>query len=231
MEFKVGDKVKILDRVGAGGTYNPFYFDAMLQYAGTLTSVKEVVDSHSLLLDNNPYYWDKRTLELVNEDEYLHPSELKDGDFIKIESSICSLIYIFKEYKNNIIYRYVSLNLGNKCLDINSSTHWIFRDSDKITYATEEEKKLLLRVLYKEDYIWNNTTKQLLKVGTATLSSDIGIPEQTGLYYTDTAIKPTAIYNGIPIYSADAIANLKEESKEELNLFPTKKHYQLNFNY
>lgn len=223
MEFKVGDKVEILDRIGDESSYHPRY-----------TDIKKITGIDSLILDNNNYHWYKKAVKLVNEEKYLHPSELKDGDFIKISGGRFNFeyIYIFKEYKENNIYRYISVDLKSNTLNIDSYTYWNYSVGvTKITYATEEEKNLLNEALLKEGYIWDNTTKQLLKVGTATLSSDIGIPEQTDLYYTDTAIKPTAIYNGIPIYSADAIANLKEKSKEELNLFPTKKHYQLNFNY
>ena len=47
--------------------------------------------------------------------------------------------------------------------------------TDKITYATSEEKKLLDDVLLKECYIWDNIAKQLLKVSTININDSTGI--------------------------------------------------------
>lgn len=85
----------------------------------------------------------------------------------------------------------------------------------------------------KKGYIWNNSTKQLQKVDTITLPNNIGtidIPDQINSCCYNTIDGVAKIHTNV-IYPAADITGLKEKSKEELNLFPTKKHYQLNFNY
>ena len=234
MKFKVGDTVKILDRIGDEDSYSPIYTDYMLEkYAGTIATIKKISSAGTLELYNNEFYWDTKAVELVNKDKYLHPTELKDGDFIKIWGNINEYIYIFEEYQDGFIYRHVSFNLNNKTFNIQDRCKWAFNPyTDKITYATKEETNLLNITLLKEGYVWNNLTKELegIQVTTLSDSSDLvtvnpimdGSSAEIINYYP---IKSNIKY-GIPI-------DLTEEkvNKEELNLFPTKKHYQLNFNY
>lgn len=142
-----------------------------------------------------------------SKDKYLHPTELKDGDFIKIWNDWARFIYIFKKYENNNIYRYASFDLNYNDADTNSHIKWgEFKESTKITYATEEEKNLLNEALFKKGYIWNNSTKKLDTIQNLISSDNVK-------------------YN----ISLDFVED--NMNKEELNLFPTKKHYQLNFNY
>lgn len=146
-----------------------------------------------------------KAVKLVNENEYLHPTELKDGDFIKIWNNLGRFIYIFKKCENNIIYRHASFDLNCNEVNVDSSIKWgKFTKSTKITYATEEEKNLLNAALLKEGYIWINSTKELEAIQISTF-----------LNFSDVSL--------------DFIE--ENTNKEELNLFPTKKHYQLNFNY
>ena len=232
MEFKVGDKVKILDRVGDERSYYPSYTNNMLKYAGNITSIKEITNRGALVLDNNDYFWDKKAVKLVNEDKYLYPSQLKDGDFIKIGNSFVTYIYIFKEYKNNIIYRHASFNLNNSRINIDPFINWSCIDKTiKITYATEEEKILLNTALLKEGYIWNDLTKKLQNIQTVALSNN-SVVTINGLPMVNDLVD---IYNFYPAIShikyrvfTDSIK--EKTNKEELNLFPTKEHYRLNFN-
>lgn len=230
-KFKVGDTVKILDRVGDENNYSPIYANSMLKYAGTLTTIKNITGAGSLILDNNEFIWDQKTVKLVNEDKYIHPSELKDGDFIKISNNdIKGLIYIFKEYKDGDVYRHACFDLEYSDLNIVPSGVWRYfkKESDKITYATEEEKNLLNKALLKEGYIWNNTAKQLQKVDTITINDSTGIIDISKEHCISDCVSRV---NPVHIPSHTKYGVFVDTDKEELNLFPTKKHYQLNFNY
>lgn len=200
-QFKVGDKVKILSRNGSKEDYYPQYVNGMQKYAGRLATITKVTKiSCQIDLDDSSYYWPFNVLQLVTSemDETVDLHELKNGDYIKITSHLLkdfSLIYIFKEVKNKSIYRHVSYDIESKTIDVNSKTWWLFENNTKITYATEEESKLLDEALLKEGYRWNNLTKQLYNIGVANHTKE------------------------------------ETQTETELNLFPKKKHYQLNFNY
>lgn len=230
MEFKVGDTVKILDRVGEEINYSPIYTNNMLKYAGTLTSIKEITGYGSLKLDNNDCYWDKKAVKLVNEDKEVHPSRLKEGDYIKLysENTKISFLYIVKEVKGNNIYRHAGYDIDSNLLYIDAVSHWSLSDSTKITYATPEEKKRLNDILLKRGYIWNNEAKQLQNVDTITINNSTGIidiPKEYCISDCISRVNPTHIPSH-PKYGV-----FVDTDKKELNLFPTKKHYQLNFNY
>lgn len=238
-KFKIGDKVRILPRQGSSEDYRSAYVDEMLKYVGRTATIKwcnitDLIagkwpdDGYVYMLEEFGFgwNWNSSMLELVEnsdskEEEYIHPSKLKDGDFIRIRTgNYKGLIYIFKEYKDNNIYRYVSLDLNDSELNTNSSVGWgTFTSNDKITYATEEERKLLLEALAKEGYYWDFGANTLTPIETITLAKSISV--DTVQPITNPYKTPINLFN----------PNSKQEDFNELNLFPTKKHYQLNFNY
>lgn len=227
MEFKVGDTVKILKRRN-DIEYYPEYLDAMMEYSNTLATIKSIAADNTVLLSNN-YWWDVIALEKVNKDKYLHPTELKDGDFIKIWNDISEYICIFEEYKDDFIYIHISFNLNNKTFNIQDGCKWYFNpDTDKITYATKEEENLFNIALLKEDYVWNNIAKQLQKVSTITTNDSTGVVDIPKEYCVSSCVSTV---NPCHIPSHPKYGVFVDVDKEELNLFPTKKHYQLNFNY
>lgn len=232
-QLKVGDKVKILPRNSSQEDYYPQYVDGMLKYVGQLATITQVMKtSCNIDLDDSSYYWPFNALQLVTSEigETVDPHKLKNGDYIKITSHLLkdlSLIYIFKEIKNKSIYRHVSYNIESKTIDVNSKTWWLFENNTEITYATEEESKLLDEALLKEGYRWNSLTKQLDSIGIVDISTN-------GLTYQPADV--SSFYNSIQ-KAMDTITGTINWKKEEiqtetgLNLFPKKKHYQLNFNY
>lgn len=166
------------------------------------------------------------------EGKEVQPSELKAGDYIRISDRNFTFIYIFKEYKNDVIYRYVNYDLDTDMCDTNGTGCWggYCSSYDKITYATEEEKRLLNDALLEKGYIWDNVNKKLVEVGSANLTTT----EQSDLDIADILYDtPSTIAINKYVISNDGLytEKIQEEPKEELNLFPTKKHYQLNFNY
>ena len=243
-KFKIGDKVRILPRQGSSEDYRSSYVDEMLDCVGktaiivscdlaNITTIKWPDDGYVYILEGYSWSWNSSMLELVEnsdskEEEYIHPSKLKDGDFIKIRyGNTKDFIYIFKEYENDCVYRHVSLDLNDSMLNTNSSCWGKFTSNDKITYATEEEKKLLNEALLKGGYIWDNSTKELKSIQSATLMNldAITVGPVTNIGLIDYPITSKTKY----YISLDSVE--EEINKEELNLFPTKKHYQLNFNY
>lgn len=146
MKFKIGDTVKILDRVGDEDNYIPIYTDAMLKYAGTLTTITEITKKGSLKLDNNDYFWDTKAVQLVNKAKYLNPTELKEGDFIKIWNNVARFIYIFKKYENNSIYRHASFDLDYNDADTDRYRKWReFKNLLKSLMLLEKKKIYLMR--------------------------------------------------------------------------------------
>lgn len=223
-QFKVGDKVKILPRYDCATNYYPTYTDTMQKYVGQLATITNVYKlSCQIDLDDSSYYWPLNALQLVTSEigETVDPHKLKNGDYIKITSHLLkdlSLIYIFKEVKNKSIYRHVSYNIESKTIDVNSKTWWLFENNTEITYATEEERKLLDNALIKEGYVWNEVTKQL-----------DSIMNLIGTNLTNTCTTGINVYD-MRIDTPDCTKEEKQ-TETELNLFPKKKHYQLNFNY
>lgn len=235
--FKVGDKVKILPRNSPQEDYYPQYVDGMLKYVGQLATITQVMKtSCNIDLDDSSYYWPFNALQLVTSEigETVDPHKLKNGDYIKLTSALCkntSLIYIVKEVKDNVIYRHASYSLSDKNISVDSDRHWFVIKTTEITYATEEERKLLNNALLKEGFIWNDLTKQLESVGEVNVSL-------TNTYSTGINVQPldlSSIQASIQnFYDYTKLLNhTKEEpqTETELNLFPKKKHYQLNFNY
>lgn len=234
--FKVGDKVKILPRNGFQEDYYPKYVDGMLKYAGRLATITLVMEtSYKIDLDDSKYYWPFEALQLVISeiDEPVDPHNLKNGDYIKIinTSTDIPFIYLFREVKNNIIYKHAAYSLMDKNIYVYPDNNWLVNSTTKITYATKEEKQLLDKALLEQGYIWNNSTKQLDSIGVVDVSL-------ANTYLNDFSV-PSVDVSSFQnfIQRINTVTNLLSDTKEksqtetELNMFPTKKHCQLNFNY
>ena len=233
-QFKVGDIVKILPR-DASQKFSSNYTDGMQKYEGRLARITKVtMAGYHIDLDNGCYYWPFNALQLSTLEtiKLVSPYELKNGDYIKITNYLFDgipfvYVYLFKETKNNIIYRHAAYNLYDKVIDLDPTTYWRVTNATKITYATEEERKLLDNALLERGYWWNSSTKQLDNIGTV----DIGI-DSSNITLVDTSSFRNSIQK-INDMITGTISCTKEEpqTETELNLFPKKKHYQLNFNY
>lgn len=235
-QFKVGDIVKILPKDDSTN-YLPSYMYGMEQYAGQIATIINISGkSCQINLDRGIYYWPFNALQLVNSemDKTVDPSELKNGDYIKITSSVAdvSLIYLFKEVKNNRIYRHASYFPDNKNANVNPNNCWIANSTTKITYATEEEKKLLDNVLLEQGYKWNNLTKQLDSIGLVNIGLTNTYPNGISAQPVDVSSFRNSIQKTNDMITGTLSCTKEETQTEtELNLFPKKKHYQLNFNY
>lgn len=229
--FKVGDIVKILPRNGSQEDYHPQYVDGMLKYVGQLATITQVGKISCNIDLNNSYYWPFNALQLVTSemDKTINSNELKNGDYIKIvdlyTKQFC--IYIFKEMIDNKIYRHAAYFSIFKNIDICSNKFYSINNYIKITYATEEEKKLFDNALLKKGYRWNSLTNQLEIIGVVDLPTN-GLAVQSVLR--------NSIYGSIQkvddMFTGTLSCTKEEKQTEtELNLFPEKKHYQLNFNY
>ena len=229
---QVGDKVKILPRNGSQEDYYPQYIDGMLKYVGQLAIITQVMKtSCNIDLDDGMFHWPYEALQLVNSemDKTINPNELKNGDYIKITNTATdsSSIYIFREVKNNIIYRHADYSLINKSINVNPDICWLIGNATKITYATEEERKLLDKALLEQGFRWNSSTKQLESIGVVDLpTNDLTVQSVLCNSIYDSIQKVDSIFEGTP-----NCAKKEKQTKTELNLFPKKKHYQLNFNY
>ncbi len=218
--FEVGDKVKIL--------HSPNYIDDMRKYEGRLATITKItIAGYHIDLDNGCYYWSYETLQLVTSEmnKTVDPCELKNGDYVKITNDLVnsiSFIYLFKEMKDKKIYRHASYCLDDGTINLDPNTLWNITSMTKITYATEEEKKLLDKALLKQGYIWNKLTKHLENIGLINLSAQ---PVDFSSF-RNSIQKTSDVITG-------TLNCTKEEpqTETELNLFPKKKHYQLNFNY
>lgn len=78
-QFKIGDKVKILDRKGSSTKYFPVYTDSMLKYVGRLAMIT-LVNQHGcqIDLDNGVHYWPFEVLQLVTSAKQLDSIGLVD---------------------------------------------------------------------------------------------------------------------------------------------------------
>lgn len=230
--FKVGDKVKILPK-NVSQEYWPTYVDGMIEYAGQLATIIRIINPnhYKINLDNGSHIWSHEILQLVTSetDKLIDINELKNGDYIKLTSTLgkrLSLIYLFRKVKDNIIYRHASYSPSNNSIDIDPNKHWSFNNTTKITYATEEERKLLDNALIKEGYVWNEITKQLDSIISLTDTSLTSISFQP----VDYSSFKNCIQCDMRTGTSDYIKEEKQ-TEAELNLFPKKKHYQLDFNY
>jgi len=237
-KFKIGDKVRILPRKGSSGDYRANYVNEMLDYVGKTTTIidyklsnagacKWPDDGYIYTLKGFAWAWNSSMLELVEdsdskEEKYIHPSQLKDGDIIKIWlEPDYNFIYIFKKYEDNCIHRYAGIYLKDCSFSTNPNLHFGYSaESTKITYATEDEKKLLREILSANGYYWNADNHLLM---TKPKKYDVAIHPISPIISKYKTFVDPAIYKSHP--------NSKQEDSDELNLFPTKKHYQLNFNY
>lgn len=161
------------------------------------------------------------------------PYNLKNGDYIKIIStkSDMSFIYLFKEMQRNRIWRHASYDLKHRISNV-YPRYWLFNDNTKITYATEEEKKLLDNALLEKGYIWNNLTKQLDSIDSVNIDLTNTCSNGIIAQPVDVSSFRDSIERVHDMF-VDSLSCAKEEpqTETELNLFPEKKHYQLNFNY
>lgn len=233
--FKVGDKVKILPKDDST-KYYPSYVNGMQKYTGQLATVTIVTSNNCRIdLDKGYWSWPFDALELITSetDETVNPCNIKNGDYIKITNILCedTFIYLFREIKNNIIYRHASYFLNNNTLNVNPYNRWSNSRNTKITYATKEERKLLDKALLEQGLVWNDLTKQLDSIGLINVSL-------VNTYPTGISAQPVDVSSfRNSIQRANDVANVLSYTQEEpqtetkLNLFPTKKHYQLNFNY
>lgn len=237
-KFKVGDKVRILPRKDSSGDYRFSYVNEMLDYVGKTATIinytflkdsakKWPDDGYAYTLKGLGWAWSSSMLKLVEdsdskEEKYIHPSQLKDGDIIKIwNKPNRSFIYIFKKYEDDCIYRYASVYLEDCSFNTNPKLHFGYSaESTKITYATEDEKKLLREILSANGYYWDDNNHLLM---TRPKEYDVITNPISPLINKYKTFVDSTIYKSHP--------NSKQEDSDELNLFPTKKHYQLNFNY
>jgi hypothetical protein len=163
-------------------------------------------------------------------DEIVNPHNLKNGDYIKITNNkSISYIYIFREIRDGNIYRHAAYSSYSKDISVNPNQYWSIKNDTKITYATEEEKRLLDNALLEKCYRWNSLTKQLESIGVV----DLGINDLSVLQPIHLSSSFYDSILGINNMPTGTISCTKEEpqTETELNLFPKKKHYQLNFNY
>lgn len=225
-QFKVGDKVKILPRDDSA-KYLPLYVDSMQKYTGQLATVTIVTSNGCRIdLDNSFWNWPFNALELITSetDETVDPDELKNGDYIKITNSLAdkvTYIYIFKNMKDKKICRHVAYHLDSKAISFNPNIGWDFTKTTKINYATEEERKLLNKALLEQGFVWNDLTKQLDFIGLIDLN----------VQPIDFSTFKNSIQKANDITNLLSCTKEEPQTETELNLFPTKKHYQLNFNY
>lgn len=161
------------------------------------------------------------------------PYNLKNGDYIKIIStkSNISFIYLFKEMQSNRIWRHASYDL--KCRISSVYPHYcLFNDNTKITYATEEERKLLDNALLEQGFKWNNLTKQLESIGIVDIKpKDFNVSSIDSLHLDTSCIKSQIQRLNDMLMDSPNYRKRETQTETELNLFPKKKHYQLNFNY
>lgn len=90
---------------------------------------------------------------------------LRDGDIVYIKTKDYNhkeFVIIFKEIKNDHIYRYVALSQQALFILKNTVCHLI--DVEEIRLATEEEKTKLFKAIKDNGYRWNDETKTLEKV-------------------------------------------------------------------
>lgn len=161
------------------------------------------------------------------------PYNLKNGDYIKIISTKFDIPFIclFKEMQSNRIWRHASYDLKYRTSDV-YPRYWLFNDNTKITYATEEERKLLDNVLLEQGLKWNNLTKQLDNIGVVDTSINnlkvqpIDISPLYPSYVNNSIQRINDLLTDLPSFT-----KTETQIETELNLFPKKKHYQLNFNY
>lgn len=89
-KFKVGDKVKILPRIGSKNDYPACYIDEMLQYVGTIHIIEEIVcrdsndntfkykcDGYNYILSDLKHIWTSPMLEKVSELKLIFTKESK----------------------------------------------------------------------------------------------------------------------------------------------------------
>ena len=223
--FKIGDKVKILPKDDSTN-YLPLYTYAMERYAGQLATIINISrQSCQINLDRGVYYWPFNALQLVTSevDKTVNPSELKNGDYIKLTNTYTktSLIYLFKEVKDDVIYKHAAYSLSNKNISVDLDRHWFVSKTTKINYATEEERKLLNKALLEQGFVWNDLTKQLDFIGLI----DLNVQPIDFSTFKNSIQKATDVTNLL------SCTEKEPQTETELNLFPKKKHYQLNFNY
>ena len=161
------------------------------------------------------------------------PYNLKNGDYIKLTSTKFNIpsIYLFKEMQGNRLERHASYDLKHKTISVQPQ-HWLFGDSTKITYATEEERKLLDNALLERGLKWNNLTKQLDSIDSVNIDLTNTCSNGIIAQPVDVSSFRDSIERVHDMF-VDSLSCAKEEpqTETELNLFPKKKHYQLNFNY
>ena len=207
-KFKVGDKVRILPR-NSDIFYTPMYTDGMTQYAGQIDTVSEIHDkTGSISLERiSDYYWNPKALELVNEKEEskaMNVNQAKDGDYLSITN-----------------------NNGNKYIVIFRN----IKDKEVIRYATYDSDANALYFDAQKNYGYWGNLSGISKVNYATeeekqlLDSEL---REAGYSWNNSTKKLEAIDSPNTLINRD---KPETQFEAEVNLFPTKKHYQLNFNY
>lgn len=91
--------------------------------------------------------------------------EFKDGDILvtpSYDSNKCN-IFIFSRYDEVGSYNYYIVLLSSGKLQLSSGIPWCSK-TDKVRYATEEEKQQLFDALAKEGNAWNSEKKQIVKL-------------------------------------------------------------------
>lgn len=205
-KFKVGDKVKILPRKGDPEDYIGTYIDEMLQFVGKTATIRKV-NPDSIYLVENKWTWDSKALELVGEKEESKTIDIhqaKDGDYISITNNIgIKYIVLFKGIEGNLVLRHATYNLCSHKLGF-------IKTNGLKSWGTLLDISMVNYATEEE--------KQLL---------DSKLLE-AGYKWNNSTKKLEAIDSPNTLINRD---KPETQFEAELNLFPTKKHYQLNFNY
>ena len=107
-------------------------------------------------IKDNGYKWNEETKTLERLPKF------KDGDIVYIKTrgyNQNEFIIIFKEIKNDHIYRYISFSHQTLYTIKNTVCHLI--NVEEIRFATEEEKAELFNAIKANGYKWNPETKTL----------------------------------------------------------------------
>lgn len=183
------------------------------------------------------------TTKQFSAEEYINPRDLKDGDYIHIKSCGFEAIYIFKEFKENKIFRHAYYDCQSNSITINTHSFLLCTKDIEIRKATSDEIRTLDNALYEQHSLcWNPRKKGLEKVGIATLRSDwhdltvdVGAINTNAINIDDCVVN--TIVNKNPNYydyycgSEQPLTPSESISNISIKTFiKSKKHYQLNFN-
>lgn len=149
MEYKVGDVVRIKNNLQVGEKYGMCrVVQDMLEYRGTLQTIKYIDPDGDLCLDDNtPYVWDKDMVELVKaKDELKEPIYVKEID--DMEYKVGDVVRIKNDIQEGEMYG--ECDIVDSMLKYRGTIHAIeYIDEDGDFYLTDVKNS------YGDSYIWN----------------------------------------------------------------------------